>query len=52
MRSAAFSITILLAASAMEAAPAPIYREPSSLEAAHRALPKALREEIESEQRS
>jgi hypothetical protein len=34
------------------ATPAPVYREPTSLEAAHRALPKPLRDQIEQGQTS
>jgi hypothetical protein len=50
-RPALLLLAILLAATA-EAAPAPVYKERPSLESAHRALPKALRDEIEWFQRS
>ena len=52
MRLTLLLLALLLAAPATESAPAPVYRERPSPEAAHLALPKALRDEIELGQRS
>lgn len=51
MRCALFFVAFLLVAFPAEAAPAPVYKDRPSLESAHRALPKPLRDQIESAQR-
>ena len=48
MRLGLFLLSLLLAAPTTESAPAPVYREPASLETAHRALPERLRYMIDS----
>lgn len=47
MKQTQLILAFLGAASLAGAAPAPVYKERPSLETAHRALPKALRDEIE-----
>ena len=47
MRRALLPLALLLVALPAISAPAPVYKERPSLETAHRALPKALRDEIE-----